>query len=95
MKTIELNTAAVDNAGRRIEAGARVAVGPKADQIAADRAKELVGRASASTVRETAPQSAKSVKAQPKAKTPKPTTAKAAATPAVADAAPGADTAKP
>lgn len=52
MKSIQLNTAVVDNAGRRIEAGTRIAVGPKANQIAADRAKELVARASATTIRE-------------------------------------------
>lgn len=52
MKSIELNTAAVDNAGRRIEAGDRIAVGTRPNQIDADRAKDLVARASATAVRE-------------------------------------------
>lgn len=50
MKTIELNTAAVDNAGRRIEAGARPSVGTRPGQIDVDRATALVARAGASVI---------------------------------------------
>lgn len=47
MKSIELYTAAVDNGGRRVEAGTRVAVGNGKDQITAERAQSLVDRAGA------------------------------------------------
>lgn len=43
MKTIILNTAAHDNSGRFVDAGAEVSVGSGKDAIAADRAKDLVG----------------------------------------------------
>lgn len=43
MKTIILNTAAHDNSGRFVDAGAEVSVGDGKDAIAVDRAKVLVG----------------------------------------------------
>lgn len=48
MKTLILNTAAASNGGARLAAGAVVAVGGKADQIEAARARALVADGSAS-----------------------------------------------
>ncbi len=42
MKAIVLNTARADNAGRRCPAGAQVGVGPGDDEIAQERAQELI-----------------------------------------------------
>lgn len=84
MKSIELNTAAVDNAGRRIEAGVTVVVGIRPNQIDADRAKELVARASASAIR---------AKAKPKAASTKKVVSKAKAAPAAKATAPAASNA--
>lgn len=81
MKSIELNTAAVDNAGRRVEAGVTVVVGTRPNQIDADRAKELVARASASAIR---------AKPKPKAPSTKKAVSKSKAAPAAKAPAPAA-----
>lgn len=95
MKSIQLNTAAVDNAGRRIEAGVTVFVGPRANQIDADRAKDMVARASASAIRaKTTPKATTTKKTASKAK-PAPATKPAAAATPVAQPAANADTARP
>lgn len=50
MKTIQLNTAATDNSGKRREAGATIPVGASREAIAPDRAKKLVARRMASVI---------------------------------------------
>ena len=50
MKSIELHTAAVDNANRRLDAGAIATVGDKPDEIASARARDLVARKAAVAV---------------------------------------------
>lgn len=90
MKSIELNTAAVDNAGRRIEAGVTVVVGARPNQIDADRAKDMVARTSASAIRAKAnPQATSTKKAVSKSKS-----APAAKAPAPAASKVTADAAK-
>lgn len=42
MKSIRLYTATADNSGRRCEAGAKIAVGDKSNQISEAAAKDLV-----------------------------------------------------
>ena len=44
MKQIILNTASVDNSGRRLQSGQSVTVGTGKDAIDGDRAKSLVDR---------------------------------------------------
>ena len=44
MKSIQLHTAALDNAGTRRDAGDIVGIGNGKEQIAADRARDLVAK---------------------------------------------------
>jgi hypothetical protein len=53
MKSIELYTASVNNAGRRVDAGATVTIGDEPEQISGARAQDLVDRGGA--VAEAAP----------------------------------------
>lgn len=64
MKTIELNTSIVDNGGARRDAGDRIAVGDKAGQVAADRAKAMVDAGEAVSVREAKPAAPKKAAAK-------------------------------
>ena len=58
MKSIQLHTAAVDNGGSRREAGDVVEIGKRADQIDADRAKDMVTRQMAAEPKPDAPTAA-------------------------------------
>lgn len=51
MKSIQLHTAALDNAGTRRDAGDIVGIGNGKEQIAADRARDLVANNSAADMK--------------------------------------------
>lgn len=81
MKTIRLNSAACDNAGRYVEAGTEIGVGNGKTQIAEDRARDIVTRKMADSV--PAPRKA----SRPARATAKAAVAKPSPTPAATPAA--------